>query len=433
MAMNKNLGQIKREVLKKKGDQKIRPSGDLTLKNVVNKGKRNSKYPAVVAYGSGSLSGSNNDYPGSSTNAESGSSFSVPTEFITSNRSWLCNEDDSGKVQEWNETSGPDGDPLPIPPVCAQIGLGINRYRVDLSKQKGSVRRTLTKWLDIIPQWCEPIGVMCNIIHPFSGSGTGQEPGNVWIERVGIQMVESGEVHHCGMTWEEQRTQPAYSSVERTTPAAVPICSGTIHSDAPLGVKGEVRPRYYVDRAYFYGSASQASCCNLPLGSTGKQREYAYFAANQGGSGIFSPVRYDGMFYTGYDETPIPNWSGPSVDGTSATFNSKYAIRGCHNGVDELVASPSGGYGSGMTGSYINNTNWPMNKLLVYFNHNSLDMPCSGVMDICFYYRRVVGGYDNSTDFYYSTPCVTGSGYDYGAARGIPEKCVSGSVIACLS
>ena len=428
------------QTLTPKGKLDINPSGSLTLKNVINKGTRNSNSLAVTGYSTASIgSGSNFDFYGSPQNSYNypSSSFTVAGEYITSNRSWLCNENDSGSISEWRENAVTIA--MPVGKTCPQIGLGVSKYRMDASDAGADFfgKVPMWRWIDMIPQHCEPIGVMMQIQVPFSGSGLGQSPGNIYVETVGIQMAETGLMNKCGLTWEVQRNGygggGVISNIDGRSPA-MPICSGNVDSNAPLGDKGGVRPRYYSDYAYFYGSASQATCCNLPLGSTGEAGEYAYFPANQGGGGIFGPLRHDGMFYTGYTGDTVPTPPGWNIPGNlnAAVFNMKYGISACHNGVDELQFNSLMPNGSGLTASHIQNTNWPMNQVLINFNFAQLDEPCEGIMDVCFYYRRVAGGYDNSIDFYNSTPCMTGSGYTNGEGRGIPEKCASGSVIVCL-
>ena len=280
MAMNKTLGQIQREVLNKKGDQKINASGDLRLKNIIIQEPPQQALSASVQVLNES----------GSVILESGSIGLYGQYTKDRGLNSICCPDSQNSL--WYAVAPPpDYIPFTVPEEtsanCPQFGVGmIREVEIDLSVAESHPGHI--GWqLGAFPQFCKPIAVAIVIVEDLSGSSNPQ------IRDVGILMQEQGGYWAAGSSTPTYGWDSGGSALSRY--GAKPVsCAGA-------------GPKFYNDDHYFYSSASMATCCFPALSGSG---QYAVYGANQGGDAYGFPRHTGhpgttGGIYASFDRTNV--------------------------------------------------------------------------------------------------------------------------------
>jgi len=296
-----------------------------------------------------------------------------------------CSETE-GSAALWSMIPTIPDNPFRVPEetsaYCPQFGGGMIREFVWDVSTLNTPSTPSGVYFGGFPQFAVPVAVAIVVVEDLAGSGDNEGVGDIWIKNIGIRMREQGSLSAIGQDtnnfgWDRL---DGYTSFFAAKPIA---CAGD-------------GPKFYQDDHYFYHSASMANCCFPPLSGA---MTYAVYGANQGGE-YFSGPRWTGEI--------TPAASGLGFDGAiAASFDRTNVVY--------------------PTSSYINMTQYPMNDVTITLNKR-MTTPATGKIRICCYFHRIAGGAHDSTNFFDSTPEVTGSGYT-GPKRGIYGNCVSGTII----
>ena len=434
MAMAKILGKIRAKVERVIGNQEIQPTGHLTMKRTRIRQKVNSAHSASFFAVTGAAEPSG----------------SIPQDFL--NNYYYQN---SGI--EVSCCPPDDGGSLWVPPItqnpeqAQQLGPTISAGGMQYPCQPtllGAVRVFEYDWGDWVqtrfidkgaddvlgfqhiefcgfPQYCTPRAVSIQVLEDISGSGDslGRGAGRRWIDRVGLGMLEQGGNAYSGGTFLSKALYQGEDSMkwlDHVTPLSHPQ-PGLPFVAIPRPCAGSM-PKFYMDRTYFYNSASMANCCFPPLSGAG---DYAVYGSNQGGQGIFTHPRF-GNGVTGSDDGIYPE----SDRGLTEIF----ACLDRENVIYDATASFIQ-----MTQLPINNVRIALSDQLGRTDVSGSDI--TGRIRVCCYYDQIGGGYETSADFWAATPRVSASvnipnptGYygNTGDLWGINRSCVSGTIVFTL-
>tara|TARA_Y100000361_G_scaffold48043_1_gene41594 strand:- start:202 stop:1269 length:1068 start_codon:yes stop_codon:yes gene_type:complete len=274
MTMKKIDGMIHSKIIAKQGDQKISPSGELKLKNVIIEEPIQPALSASVVY----LNESGSVITGSG-------SIGLPGQYTTDRGlNVTCCPDANAPL--WGMRTYPqDHVPFKVPDetsaLCPQFGVGmIREFELDLDLSPDQQGRG--GWLfGAFPQFCQPVAVAVVIVEDLSGS-----QGQPQIENVGIHMREQGGYWADGVDTANYGWDNGGSGTNKYGAKPVP-CAGD-------------GPRFYTDDHYFYSSASMANCCFPAISGSG---QYAVYGANQGGNAYGFPRT--GGIYASFDRTNV--------------------------------------------------------------------------------------------------------------------------------
>jgi len=399
MALAKIMGKINQTIKNVQGALKITPTGDLTLKRMLLPAAVNSAQSASILCVSSPTGSASGSFPSGSGGMgqfavagvyfQDGGFECMPAgQEDTNNASWA-------KSPTYSSMPAVKMSPHVYP--CAQYGSGLIRtFEIDFAKygtNDGSINR-LRWWFDGFPQYCTPRAVSVQVLETISGSGVDEGVGDVYVEQIGILMQEQGYGAVMAVIYEDPDGPGGHGwdfwakNMNFVT--------------KPLGTCVGSKVRAYVDKGYFYNSASIANCCFPPLSGAG---EYAVYGAMQGGQGVFSEPRYgNGVL------------GNPTITGSNSTYTQLYA---CYDG--ETI-NPN------ITASFIHMTQWPINKVYVALNKRMHGV-ATGKLRICCYFDRVYGGFDTSENFRISTPQIEENSTTNTRGGGIFANCVSGTIV----